>query len=183
MKKDLLILLILVLALCLFLFTTDFQTVDQYYLTHFDEITPDSETVTISIRCDEVLNNYEKLDKALQSEEYVPPDGIILPETVCVLREGDTVFDILSLAARYYRIQLEYQGADQNLLGTVYIQGIHYLYEFSCGSGSGWVYCVNGSFPNCGCSEYVLSDGDQIVWYYTRNLGRDVGALPGGEIE
>ncbi len=79
------------------------------------------------------FKNYHKLDKALQSEEYVPADGLILPKTTYVLREGDTVFNILDRTARYNKIQLEYQGADRNLLGTVYIQGIHYLYEFSCG--------------------------------------------------
>lgn len=180
MKKDLLIVLAVLAVLTVFLLTTDFQTVDQYYLTHIDDITPDSETVTISIRCDQILQNYHKLDKALQSEEYVPADGLILPKTTYVLREGDTVFNILDRTARYNKIQLEYQGADRNLLGTVYIQGIHYLYEFSCGAGSGWVYSVNGQFPNCGCGEYVLSDGDEIVWYYTCNLGRDVGAIPEG---
>lgn len=49
------------------------------------------------------------------------------------------------------------------------------LDEFSCGALSGWMYRVNGEFPNYGCSRYRLSDGDKIEWVYTCNLGKDVG--------
>ena len=59
--------------------------------------------------------------------------------------------------------------------GSVYVQGINHLYEFSCGELSGWMYMVNGEFPNYGCSKYELKDGDEIVWCYTCDLGRDVG--------
>ena len=69
---------------------------------------------------------------------------------------------------------MEYQGADENNFGSVYIQGINYLYEFSCGPLSGWMYKVNGEFPNRGCSKYELNDGDVIEWVYTCNLGMDV---------
>ena len=175
MKKDLLIILLLVAVAAVFLLTADFQSVDEYYMAHMEDIAPTSETVTISIRCDTVLENYHLLDPALRSEEYVPADGVILPETTYVLREGDTVFDLLDRTVRYNKIQMEYQGADRNVLGTAYIQGINYLYEFSCGSTSGWVYTVNGKSPGVGCSEYKLSDGDRIVWHYTCDLGSDVG--------
>ena len=142
---------------------TNIQSVDEYYLTHIDDITPESETVTVSIRCDTILQNYDDLDPALRSDEFVPPDGVILPPTEYVLRPGDTVFDILDRAVRYNKIQMEY------------LQGIHYLYEFSCGPLSGWMYCVDGEFPNYGCSKYVLQDGQTVEWVYTCDLGRDVG--------
>lgn len=156
---------------------TNIQSVDEYYLTHIDDITPQSETVFISIRCDTVLQNYDELDKVLQSDKYVPQDGVILPETEYVLRPGDTVFDILDRAVRYNKIQMEYQGADKNSYGSVYVQGINYLYEFSCGPLSGWMYQVNGEFPNYGCSKYKLKDGDRIAWVYTCDLGKDVGCI------
>ena len=177
MKKDLLALLFVVLVIAAIINGTYIQSVDEYYLTHIDDITPESETVFISIRCHTILDNYGDLDPVLQSDEFVPPDGVILPETEYVLREGDSVFDILDRAVRYNRIQMEYQGADQNSFGSVYIQGIHYLYEFSCGPLSGWMYMVNGEFPNYGCSKYELEDGDVIEWVYTCNLGKDVGCV------
>lgn len=92
-----------------------------------------------------------------------------------MLREGDTVYDILSRAVRYNRIQMEFQGAEENPFGSVYIQGLHYLYEFSCGPLSGWMYLVNGDYPDYGCSLYELEDGDAIEWVYTCDLGQDVG--------
>lgn len=72
---------------------------------------------------------------------------------------------------------MEYQGADKNQLRRVYVQGIHYLYEFSCGPLSGWMYRVDGEFPNYGCSKYELRDGQVIEWVYTCALGSDVGCV------
>lgn len=52
----------------------------------------------------------------------------------------------------------------------------NHLYEFDCGNESGWMYKVNGWFPNYGCSSYYLEDGDVIVWTYScKGLGADVG--------
>jgi len=175
MKKDLLVLGFIILIAAVLVSGTKIQSVDEYYLTHIDSITKDSETVTISIRCDTILNNMDDLDKPLRSDKYIPPDGVILRDTEYVLRPKDTVFDILDRAVRYNKIQMEYQGANMNSFGSVYIQGINYLYEFSCGPLSGWMYLVNGKFPDYGCSKYTLNDGDIIEWVYTCDLGRDVG--------
>ena len=171
MKKDILAVFGIILLIAAVINGTNIQSVDEYYLTHIDDITPESETVIISIRCGTVLDNYDDLDPALKSEA----DGVILPPTEYVLRPGDTVFDILDRAVRYNRIQMEYMGADKNSYGSVYIQGIHYLYEFSCGPLSGWMYRVDGEFPNFGCSKYRLKDGQVIEWIYTCDLGKDVG--------
>lgn len=177
MKKDILSISVIIFLIAVVINGTNIQSIDEYYLTHIDDITPYSETVTISIRCDTILDNYDDLDPALRSEEFVPTDGVILPPTEYVLRPGDTVFDILDRAVRYNKIQMEYQGADQNSYGSVYIQGIHYLYEFSCGHLSGWMYRVDGEFPNYGCSKYKLKDGQIIEWIYTCDLGRDIGCV------
>ena len=175
MKKDILALFVIVLLVAVFINGTNIQSVDEYYLTHIDDITPDSETVTISIRCDTILQNYEDLDPALRSDEFVPPDGVILPPTRYVLRPGDTVFDILDRAVRYNRIQMEYQGARENSFGSVYIQGLHYLYEFSCGPLSGWMYRVNGEFPSEGIDSIELHNGDKVEWLFSCDGGADIG--------
>lgn len=159
---------------------TKIQSVDEYYLTHIDDIETDSKTVTLAIRCDTIRNNWDKLDVALKSETYVPKDGFILKKTTYVLRANDTVFSILDRATRYNKIQMEYQGEDRNAYNSVYIQGINYLYEYSCGPLSGWMYKVNGEYPNYGCSRYQLQDKDEIEFVYTCDLGRDVGATMGG---
>ncbi|HBJ19102.1 MAG TPA: hypothetical protein DDY70_05130 [Clostridiales bacterium] len=173
MKKDLLALAAVVLILVFVFSGTKIQSVDEYYLTHIDDIREDSETVFLTIRCDTVFDRWDDLDPALKEEKYIPADGMILSRTEYVLRAGDTVYDILDRAVRYNKIQMECIYSAN--YASVYVQGIHHLYEFDCGELSGWMYMVNGVFPNYGCSKYNLSDGDEIVWCYTCDLGRDVG--------
>ena len=170
MKKDILIVFALILALAVLIGGSEFQSVDEYYLVHIDDITPESETVFISIDCSDALRHWKDLDPALRADGILPADGVILPETEYVLRPGDTAFDLLSRTCRHNHIQMEYQGADKNAFGSVYVQGIGYLYEFSCGPQSGWIFTVNGSFPDVGCSSYKLSDGDSVRWMYSCSL-------------
>ena len=173
MKKNILALAVIAIVAIIIWKNVNIQSVDEFYE---NEVPLDnhSGTVTITIRCDTILDNYDDLDKSLQSEEFVPADGVILPETAYEIQEGDTVFDILLLAVKDQEMQLEYQGGDENIFGTVYIQGINHLYEYSCGPLSGWTYRVNGETPKVGCSQYVLADGDAIEWLYTFDLGHDI---------
>lgn len=157
---------IAVLLLCgiavVIVFTTDFQSADDYYSG--ENIAKENITgsVTISIRCDTVAGKSDS--------EYIPKDGIILASEKFAITEGDTVYDILTEAARKYKIQLENNGSSE----LAYIKGINYLYEFDFGDLSGWVFHVNGISPSVGCGEYELSDGDNIEWLYTCALGEDV---------
>lgn len=173
MKKDLFAIVVIVALVALVASGTKVQSVDDYYLTHIDDITEDSQTVTISIRCDTILDNWDKLDDSLKSDKYVPADGVILPTFRAVLRKGDTVYDIFSRVTRYSKIVTDCVYTVN--YSSVYVKGINHLYEFSCGELSGWMYRVNGVFPGYGCSRYVLKDGDVIEWVYTCDLGRDVG--------
>lgn len=175
MKKNILAAAAVILLLAVIISHVNIQSVDDYYQQNTNDMGGAYGTVTISIRCDTVLENYENLDPALQSEEFVPADGVILPETEYALEDGDTVFTVLERAVRDHEIQMEYQGGDENVFGSVYIQGIHYLYEYSCGPLSGWMFRVNGAYPDCACSQYQLSGGDVIEWLYTCDLGKDIG--------
>lgn len=47
-----------------------------------------------------------------------------------------------------------------------YVAAIGGLAEKEHGSQSGWMYSVNGNTPMTACSNYMLSDGDSVVWYY-----------------
>lgn len=141
------------------------------------EIQQQSETktsqCTIEIRCDTVLDNMENLSDG--KEAYVPENGCILSSSTVDFTEGETVFDILERVCSYAGIQLEYSWSP--VYDSYYIEGMNHLYEFDCGNESGWMYKVNGWYPNYGCSAYTLNDGDAIVWTYTCNgLGADVGA-------
>ena len=111
---------------------------------------------TISIECSSILDNMEDLK-----------------ETEVSFKGGETAFDVLKqicgkkgihMASRYTPLYKSY-----------YVEGINQLYEFDCGKNSGWMYSVNGEYPNYGASSYNLKDGDKVEWRYTCNLGSDVG--------
>lgn len=174
MKKNILLIFSALIVITLLIVGTDFQTVDEYYLNHIDDITSDSQTVFVSINCGTILNNYDKLEDSLKSEKYVPSNGIILDKTEYVLRNGDTAFDILDRAVRHNKIQMEYKGAEETGYGSAYVQGINHIYELSCGEGSGWTFLINGETPQYGCSQLKLEDGDYVEWLYTCNYGEDL---------
>ena len=68
---------------------------------------------------------------------------------------------------------MDYRGGQG---ATAYIEGIDNVYEFDRGQGSGWMYRVNGIFPDRGAGVVPLQDGDRVEWLYTTNLGVDLKA-------
>lgn len=119
--------------------------------------------VRLEIRCDELVQHPEKMKKP-ELWKDIPKDGIILKETKCTMKSGETVFDILNRVCKEKNIQIEYShvvGYD-----SYYVEGIQYLYEFDAGKRSGWMYLIDGENTNYGCSQYKLKGGEKIVWKY-----------------
>ena len=131
-----------------------------------------SNTCTISISCNTALNNMDKL-RTPAVASAIPSSGTILSATTVTFTEGESVYDVLQRVCRDNGIQME--ASWTATYNCAYVEGINNLYEFDVGSGSGWMYKVNGWFPNYGCSSYELKSGDNICWVYTCNLGDDVG--------
>ena len=130
-----------------------------------------SATCTFSISCATILNNWDKCDES--KKPLVPADGVILPTTTVTFTEGESVFDVLQRLCRENGIHMESSWTP--MYNSAYVEGINNLYEFDVGSLSGWMYSVNGWFPNYGCSRYALQNGDVVNWVYTCDLGYDVG--------
>lgn len=128
-------------------------------------------TCTLSVNCKTILENMDKFNK--DKLEVLPSDGIIYRARKVIFHEGESVFDILLREMKNNKIHMEFELTP--IYNSNYIEGIHNLYEFDCGELSGWMYKVNGWFPNYGCSRYLLKDGDVIEWIYTCDLGRDIG--------
>ena len=129
-------------------------------------------TCTFSIECSTILNNLSDLDP--EKLEMVPSDGIILEATTVTFYEGESVFDVLQRVCQENGIHMEASWTP--IYNSAYVEGIHNLYEFDCGNESGWMYRVNGWYPNYGCSRYQLAQGDVVEWRYTcKGLGKDVG--------
>lgn len=134
------------------------------------EITDNTLKCTFSISCATVLDNMDKLDKS--KREIIPDDGWILEPVTVNFNEGESVFDVLKEVCKDNKIHLEFSFTP--IYNSSYIEGINNLYEFDCGSLSGWMYEVNDWFPNYGCSRYEVKNGDVIEWQYTCNLGADI---------
>lgn len=72
--------------------------------------------------------------------------------------QGATVYDALCAC-----------GLSMNASNTgygIYVSAIGGLAEKEHGGHSGWMYSVNGVVPMTACSNYVLSNGDSVSWYY-----------------
>lgn len=128
-------------------------------------------TCTFSIECSTILNNLKDLNP--DKLELVPSNGVILEPITVTFYEGESVFDVLQRVCRENDIHMESSWTP--IYNSAYIEGIHNLYEFDCGALSGWMYRVNGWYPNYGCSRYQLKDGEVVEWRYTCDLGNDVG--------
>ena len=135
------------------------------------EIKEEKHKCTLSVSCAAAWERREEWDTAVAEE--LPENGIILASEQVSFNEGESVFDVLKRVCKSRAVPMEFTATP--LYNTAYIEGIGNLYEFDCGSGSGWMYKVNGWFPNYGCSRYAVQDGDVIEWLYTCNLGRDIG--------
>ena len=128
-------------------------------------------TCTFSVECSTILNNLPDLDP--DKRELVPSDGVILAPTAVTFYEGESVYDVLGRVCKEKGIHME--ASRTPVYNSAYVEGIHNLYEFDCGALSGWMYAVDGWYPNDGCSRYQLGDGERVEWRYTCDLGRDVG--------
>lgn len=131
---------------------------------------PAAETCTVSISCTTALQSAQLPDEV---RAVLPGDGQILGTVTIELETGDTAWTVLQRVTRAYGIAMEAQWTPA--YNSAYVQGIGHLYEFDCGQGSGWMYSVNGAFPNVGCSSYTLQAGDVIQWQYTCSYGHDIG--------
>lgn len=72
--------------------------------------------------------------------------------------QGATVYDALCAC-----------GLSMNASNTgygLYVSAIGGLAEKEHGGHSGWMYSVNDAVPMTACSNYVLSNGDSVSWYY-----------------
>lgn len=123
---------------------------------------PVSNTCSISISVSQIKSNINKLPP--NKHKLVPNSGMLMSKTTVSFSSGQSVYDILLKTTRDKGIHLDSQYTA--MYGSAYIKGIGNIYEFDCGSNSGWLYSVNGSTPSYGCSKYQVKPGDNIVFYY-----------------
>ena len=141
------------------------------FVEEISEISENKTVCTVSISCSTLLNNLDRVKKNKLS--VIPSDGWILTAVNAGFNDGESVFDVTKRVCMENKIPFEFTLAP--IYNTAYIEGINNIYEFDCGSTSGWLYKVNGEFKSYGCSDCKLNNGDIIEWVYTCDLGKDVG--------
>ncbi len=103
----------------------------------------------------------------------ISSNEVPLPPTEMEITDGETVLEALIRITQQKKIQMDYRGGRG---GSAYVEGIANVYEFDRGQGSGWMYRVNGIFPDRGAGVVPLYAGDRVEWLYTTDLGKDLGA-------
>lgn len=113
--------------------------------------------------------------------------GTIIGATEVPYANGESVAAVTLRLLDAKGIQANYNGSTSNGFYLAAIQnfrvnGVYYssLGEFDAGSGSGWMYSVNGEFPQIDASSYDAESGAVICWKYTSALGEDVGSSTSG---
>ena len=105
---------------------------------------------------------------------HTDTDAWILPTVVRDLPEGTTAFEVFKqvLAANGYT----YDAKGSYVRAVIAPDGTK-VAELSKGQYSGWMYRVNGEFPDTYMGAYELEDGDGIEVFFTADYTKEPGAF------
>ncbi len=122
-----------------------------------DDPTPTTITVKFTLLGD------EHHDSDTDGQVHTLKDGNLtewIAQTDVTVNEDATVSAVLARALGIAGIPYE------NPTGN-YVTTVRGLGEFSNGPNSGWMYTLNGAYPDLGVSEQTVKNGDVIVFHYT----------------
>ncbi len=131
-------------------------------------------SVYLTIDCTTAAEKKAAGELKREVADVVPSDGAILKKKEVKLKKGDTVLKVLLRTGKKEDIHTSFKG--ETSIGTAYVDGIGNLFEKDCGKKSGWMYSVNGKYPMLGTDQYKLKGGEDILFIYTCNNGKDIGA-------
>ncbi len=119
-------------------------------------VDPDPETITVTFQL------------------HTDTEAWILPTVVRDLPEGTTAFEVFKqvLAANGYT----YDAKGSYVRAVIAPDGTK-VAELSKGQYSGWMYRVNGEFPDTYMGAYELEDGDGIEVFFTVDYTKEPGAF------
>lgn len=112
------------------------------------------------ISCKTTLSHLDGMSE--NEKKHIPTDGILFQGSSIEIQTGDTVYSLVIRLCRERGIHLDVEGTFSG-----YIKGIENVYEKDFGPESGWMYRVNGKYPNVGIKGYKVSEGDNIELLYT----------------
>ena len=119
-------------------------------------VDPDPETITVTFQL------------------HTDTEAWILPTLIRDLPEGTTAFEVFKqmLAANGYT----YDAKGSYVRAVIAPDGTK-VAELSKGQYSGWMYRVNGEFPDTYMGAYELEDGDVIEVLFTADYTKEPGAF------
>ena len=119
-------------------------------------VDPDPETITVTFQL------------------HTDTEAWILPTLIRDLPEGTTAFEVFKqvLAANGYT----YDAKGSYVRAVIAPDGTKVV-ELSKGQYSGWMYRVNGEFPDTYMGAYELEDGDVIEVLFTADYTKEPGAF------
>ena len=94
-------------------------------------------------------------------------NNTILSKTSMTIGNGDSILDVTEMVLDIQNISYDASGG--------YMSEIDGLAAFDYGGQSGWMFSINGDFPDYSADSVEAEDGDDIKWVYTVDLGNDVG--------
>lgn len=103
-------------------------------------------------------------------DTYTANNQSIIDLTAINYQDGDTAWSATKRLFDEKGISYTYNPKKNG-----YVSEINGVSEFDYGKQSGWMYSVNGEYPEIGCGAYELKAGDTIRWRYTLDLGKDLG--------
>ena len=129
-----------------------------YYMA----VTKSGASITVSLRFNTDHANDATKAEALQAAMRTASSGSTGTVDV-TLDSGKTVMDALLATASAANITVDYTNSSYG----AYVTGIGGL---TAGGSAGWMYKVNGVMPMTGAGNYVLQNGDTIVWGFVSSF-------------
>lgn len=96
-----------------------------------------------------------------------------IPKTTYTVNSNSTVKEVIAKALEENK--MSYSNPTGNYIESITYNGIT-LAEFTNGPKSGWMYTLNGSYPNLGVAEQFVDNGDEIIFHYTDDYTKEEGS-------
>ncbi|MBQ2942543.1 MAG: S-layer homology domain-containing protein [Clostridia bacterium] len=125
-------------------------------------------SVSLTLYGDEVHGEGEEHTYTKNKKEL----PVWITKTSYKVDKGTTVLELLETALEASDYTWTNETGD-------YISEINGLHEMDNGALSGWIYNVNGKYPNKGMSDYKVKNGDKIVVHYTDDFTKEKDAVKG----
>jgi len=110
-------------------------------------------------------------DESAVAFKIIGKGGEIILEVWVEYQENLSVAELSEKICRAKEIPFVTSG-----IGAMrYVKGINNLFEFDEGPESGWIYAVNGKIMGMSSGSYIIQAGDNLIWRYTLDLGKDAG--------